>query len=110
MMPPAAHGGASPRPYPRRLPILEYPPHLELRRVDASGTIHWRGERIFLSKVLAAEYVGVEETGDGEWAITFGPLRLGYYRTAVAAFVEALAWSPAPDPATLTPTQVTTST
>jgi len=107
MTPPAAHYAISARRYPRRLPILEYPPQVELRRVDASGTIHWRAERIFLTKVLAAEYVGVEETGDGEWAITFGPLRLGYYRTAVAAFVEALAWSPPPDSATLSRTALT---
>ena len=104
MTPPAAHYATSARLYPRRLPILEYPPQIELRRVDASGTIHWRAERIFLTKVLAAEYVGVEEKGDGEWAISFGPLRLGYYRTAAAAFVEALAWSPPLDSTTLSRT------
>ena len=94
MTPPATHYAPSPRRYPGRLPMLEYPPHVELRRVCLAGAIGWRNERIFLSHVLQGEYVGLEETNDGEWAITLGPLRLGYYRAADAAFVEALAWTP----------------
>ena len=99
--PPAAHYTPSPRPYPRQLPLLEYPAHVDVRRVDASGVIRWAGRRVFLSHVLAGEYVGAEATGDAEWTITLGPLRLGYYRSAAAAFVEALAWSPALPGATL---------
>ena len=93
LTPPAAHYTPSPRPYPRRLPALEYPPHLELRRVDANGMIRWHSERLFLSHVLVGEYVGLEETGDAEWTIVLGPLRLGHYRAREAAFVEAVAWS-----------------
>jgi putative transposase len=94
LTPPAAHYTPSPRPYPRRLPALEYPPHVELRRVDGNGMIRWHSERLFLSHVLIGEYVGLEETGDAKWTITLGPLRLGHYGAREAAFVEAVAWSP----------------
>jgi transposase InsO family protein len=103
MTPPAAHYTPSPRPYPRRLPVLEYPPHVELRRVDGIGTIRWHSERVFLSHVLTGEYVGVEETGEDEWTIALGPLRLGVYRAQDAAFVEALAWSAPPEHTPLAP-------
>ena len=77
MTPPATHYAPSPRRYPSRLPMLEYPAHVELRRVSVSGAIRWRNERIFLSQVLQGEYVGLEETNEGEWTMTLGPLRLG---------------------------------
>ena len=104
MTPPATHYTASPRAYPRRLPPLEYPARMELRRVNGNGAIRWRSEQIFLSHVLTGEYVGLEETGDDEWTISFGPLRLGSYRTIDVAFTEAVAWSPTGNDGTLTPT------
>ena len=102
MTPPATHDVASPRPYPRHLPPLDYPAHVELRRVNSNGVIRWHSEFLFLSRVLTGEYVGVEETGEDEWTISLGPLRLGYYRTTDAAFTDAVAWSPRADDATLT--------
>jgi len=93
--PPASHYTASPRALPRRLPLLEYPRDAELRRVTSSGVISWQTERIFLSEVLKGEYVGVRETADEEWTITFGPLTLGTYSRAVLAFVPHVTWTPA---------------
>ena len=86
----------SPRPLPRRLPPLAYPAHVDVRRVDGQGGIKWRGTRVFLSTVLAHEEVALEETGDGEWTIHFGPLTLGTYSATLLAFTEQLAWTPAP--------------
>jgi putative transposase len=94
--PPAAHYAASPRPFPRRLPIVEYPAHVDLRRVTREGHIRWRGQALFLSRVLGGEYVSLEETADGDWTIAFGPLTLGVYSTSLLAFREALAWTPRP--------------
>ena len=91
--PPAAHYAPSPRPFPRRLPMLEYPPHVELRRVSGRGEITWRTVPLFLSTVLAGEYVSLVETADDEWTIAFGPLTLGVYSTPRLQFVEALAWT-----------------
>ena len=96
LTPPAAHYTPSPRPYPRRPAHPRVSPHVELRRVDGSGMIRWHSERLFLSHVLIGEYVALEETGDAEWTIALGPLRLGYYRARAAAFIEAVAWSPPP--------------
>lgn len=94
--PPAAHYVVSPRPVPRRLPMLEYPPDVELRRVNSSGLIQWCTHRIFLASTLAGEYVSLCETAEGEWTIAFGPLTLGVYSVPLLAFHEALAWTPAP--------------
>jgi putative transposase len=104
MTPPATHYVTSTRPYPRRLPPLDYPAHVELRCVNGNGVIRWRRQLVFLSHVLSGEYVGLEETGEAEWTISLGPLRLGYYRTTDAAFTDAVAWSPRPADGTLTPT------
>lgn len=83
----------SPRPFPRRLPVLEYPAHCEVRRVDSTGTIKWRGTPIFLSRVLTGEYVSLDATAEGEWTIAFGPLTLGWYAETQLAFTERLCWN-----------------
>jgi putative transposase len=92
--PPADHYVPSRRPLPRRLPLLEYPADVELRRVTSSGAIHWRTTKLFLSTTLAGEYVSLRETAEGEWTIAFGPLTLGIYSASALAFHEALAWTP----------------
>jgi hypothetical protein len=94
MTPPATRYAPATRRYPRRLPILAYASSADVRRVDCNGTIRWASTRVFLSRVFTGEYVAVVESGEGEWAIYFGPLQLGYYRREAAAFVEALAWPP----------------
>jgi len=92
--PPSDHYTRSARPLPPRLPLLEYPADVELRRVTSSGTINWRTTRFFLSTTLAGEYVSLRETADAEWTIAFGPLTLGVYSASALAFHEALAWTP----------------
>lgn len=77
----------------RRLPVLEYPVHHEHRRVNAFGFLSWQGVRIFLSTVLAGEYVSLEEQPEGDWTIHFGPLTLGTYSTTRLTFSDALAWT-----------------
>jgi transposase InsO family protein len=74
---PGQHYQASPRPYPERLPPLEYPRHFETRRVGDNGCIRWRSERVHVSFVCAHEYVGLEEVDTGIWNVFFGSLKLG---------------------------------
>ena len=57
------HGGTVP---------VQYPGHYEVRKVSHAGAIRWRTERIFLTTVLAYEYVGLEALDDGIWSIYFG--------------------------------------
>jgi transposase InsO family protein len=67
----------SSRPFPSRLPQVEYPPHFEVRLVSENGGIRWRSKWVNVSHVLSGEYVGLEEIDNGIWEVHFGPVRLG---------------------------------
>jgi putative transposase len=95
--PPAAHFTASDRPYPRRLPRLDYPAHYELRLVSASGHIRWRSDLLFLTRALSHQYVGLHEIADGQWGIVFGTLQLGIYHDELLAIEEQPAWLTPPN-------------
>jgi transposase InsO family protein len=73
---PASVYTPSPRPYPSRLPALEYPAHCEVRRVSHNGGIRWHNRWVNVSHVLAEEDVAFEAIDDGLWRVTFGPLLL----------------------------------
>jgi len=91
---PADRYECSPRSFPRRVPMVAYPAHVELRRVSAAGQVHWRGFPFFLSGVLALEYVSFAETAADEWTVAFGPLTLGTFSADTMTFTDALAWTP----------------
>jgi len=76
--PPVTAYNPSPRPYPRRLPELEYSDAHELRRIDTSGRFRWRGRFVFVSGTIAGEVVGVKRASEHTWDVFFGPLLLGY--------------------------------
>ncbi len=77
--PPAAHYTASPRVYPTRLPLLEYPAHHVIRRVTSNGCLRWNGRWLSVSHVLCGQSVGFEEIDDGLWTLHFGPIVLGRF-------------------------------
>jgi len=68
---PAERYTPSPRALPTRLPPLEYPAHMEVRRISSSGTLSWRNRRHDVSTTLANHYVGFEEVADGLWTLYF---------------------------------------
>jgi transposase InsO family protein len=76
---PATGYTPSPRHYPPELPPLEYPSHMEVRRIYRVGQFGWRGTLVFLSEALAGEDVGFEEVDDGVWTIFFGAVPLGRF-------------------------------
>lgn len=78
----------SPRPYPRRLPALEYPGHYEVRRVSRNGGIRWQARWVNVSHLLAEQDVGFEEIDDGLWEVYFGPGWLGRFHEAVGRIVD----------------------
>ncbi len=78
-MTPASVYTPSPRPYPARLLPLEYPAHVEVRRVSRNGGIRWHNHWVNVSHVLAEEYIAFEELADGLWQVYFGPLPLGRF-------------------------------
>lgn len=69
----------SERPYPKRLPRLEYPGYFEVRRVGSNGCIRWRCQPLFLSHVLRGQDVALNEIEEGIWSLCFGPVLLGRY-------------------------------
>ncbi len=75
---PAACYVSSPRPYPRRIPELEYPAGLLLRRVDGSGHLRWQGHHIFVSEVFAHEPLGLRVLEQRYAEVFCGPIPIGY--------------------------------
>jgi hypothetical protein len=75
---PATRYQPSPRPWPRRLPPLEYPGHAAIRRVDQNGYVSWR-RPLFVSVALADEAIAFEEVDDGIWTVTFATVVLGRF-------------------------------
>lgn len=67
------------RPYPTRVPAVDYPGHYEVRRVQRNGQIKWKGESLFVTESLAGEPIGLEETDDGIWTIRFAKVELGRF-------------------------------
>ena len=92
LTPPARCYHASPRPMPARLPELEYPAHAEIRRVQTTGIIKWRGARICLTGVLAGEDVALDPTAADEWTVSFGPLVLGTLHEETRSFTPESYW------------------
>jgi len=76
---PASCYQPSPRPWPRQLPALEYPGHLEVRRVSTIGQVAWRGAVLFISEALAHTDIAFEEVDDGFWTIRFASVVLARY-------------------------------
>jgi len=76
---PASCYQPSARPWPRQLPALEYPGHLEVRRVSTIGQVAWRGTVLFVSEALAHTDIAFEEVDDGFWTIRFASVVLARY-------------------------------
>jgi putative transposase len=77
---PAHRYQPSPRPWPPRLPPVEYPGHWEPCVVQPNGRIAWHQDSIFLSRALAGERVALEEIDDGIWTVHFASLPLARWR------------------------------
>lgn len=77
--PPATRYTPSRRALPRQIPALDYPGHMEPRRVSSCGTISWDGAPVFVATALAGEYVAFEEVDDGLWTLHFATVALARY-------------------------------
>jgi transposase InsO family protein len=77
--PPATRYQASRRPLPSRLPPIDYPGHMEVRRVNSTGCISWRAAAVFVATALQGQDIALEEVDDGIWTIRFGTVALGRF-------------------------------
>ena len=98
--PPAEHYVPGGRSYRGRLTEPAYPADQEVRRVRTTGEIKWQGSLVFLGEALIGEPVGIEETEDALFLVSYGPIQLGWLDndanfTARRAGVDP---SPAPQP------------
>ena len=74
---PASLWTPSARAYPARVPAPDYPAHLDVRRIRASGSFTFRGYDVFVSHVLRGVDVALDEVADGVWNILFYRTVLG---------------------------------
>jgi transposase InsO family protein len=66
------------KPYPRVIRAPEYGADRIVRTVGSCGRIGWCGERVFITKVLGNDPIGLEGVDDGIWRIWFGHYPIGW--------------------------------
>jgi transposase InsO family protein len=69
---PASQYTSSPRPYPTRVPVPEYPGHFTVKQITTGGTFRFANRVLYLANALTGELVGMDEVDDGVWWIYFG--------------------------------------
>lgn len=78
---PSSHYAVSPRPYPSRLPVPEYPGHYLVKTVTTAGTFRFGKRLVYIANALTNQRIGLEETDDGCWSVYF-------HRVLLATFDE----------------------
>jgi transposase InsO family protein len=69
---PADRYQPSPRPFPAALPEIVYEPDDQVRLVTIHGSIQWQRRRVFVSRGLVGEPVGIRPTAeDGVWHVYY---------------------------------------
>jgi len=76
---PASQYRDSPRPYPERLPVPDYPGHFLVKKVTTGGTFRFRDRLLYLANAMVDQHIGLEETDDGIWAIHFNMVLLATF-------------------------------
>lgn len=76
---PASQYGPSPRPYPERLPTLEYPGHFLVKKITTGGTFRFQHRLLYLANAMVDQHIGLEETDDGVWVIHFNTVLLATF-------------------------------
>lgn len=56
----------------------EYSSELLIRTVCKAGYIKWKGEKIYMSRALQYEPIGIEEINNDMWVLYYGLIILGY--------------------------------
>jgi len=76
---PASHYTTSPRPYPSRLPVPEYPGHFRVKTITTAGTFRFGKRIVYLANALTNQRIGMEETDDGLWQLRFRSVLLATF-------------------------------
>lgn len=78
---PAAWYTPSCRQMPRRIPELEYPEDVIVRRISQHGGLKMNGERTFISEIFAYEWMGLRALDERYYEVMYGPVKLGFLDT-----------------------------
>ena len=76
---PGSQYRASRRPYPERLPPLEYPGHYQVKKITTGGTFRFHNRLLYLANSMVDQHIGLEEIDDGIWAIHFNTILLATF-------------------------------
>src|SRR5437660_6808708 len=79
MQTPAAFYQPSARPFPERVPELEYPGTMLVRSVRPQGNFRWKKHDVFLSEVLWGERIGLLPEDDRWFTIYFAQVPLARF-------------------------------
>lgn len=74
---PASIYTPSVKPYPAKIPSVEYDSDVIVRQVHTKGEIKWKGERIYVSEALVGEPVALKQVGNNLWELRFSFHHLG---------------------------------
>ena len=58
------------------------------------GAINFRSRRFQLSTALTNEEIGLEETDEDMWTVSFGPLILAILHYPSSTFIDEVRWKP----------------
>jgi putative transposase len=75
---PASRYTSSCRQMPRRVPDLEYPDDIVVRRISQQGSLKWKGERTFVSEIFAYEWMGLRALDERYLEVLYGPVTVGF--------------------------------
>jgi Integrase core domain len=82
----------SPRPYPIKLPPIEYDSGFVVRQVRHNGEIKWRGDFIYISQVLAQEPLGLKQIDDELWELRYSFHLLGVLNQRTKTIIPPKEW------------------
>ena len=75
---PARHYAPSYRTMPESPRPPEYGAGVITRLVTENGSVSWKGEHLWLSRLLVGQPVGFKLIDEDEWELHYGPVLLGY--------------------------------
>lgn len=79
----------SPRPFPEKLPGVEYPDNFKTRQVNHNGDFKWKSTELYLSKALAGEQIGLSQIDNEVWQIYFSSQPLGSLDERLMSIIPA---------------------
>ena len=83
---------SSPRPYPDKLPPVQYGPGITVRRVRYNGEIKWYGNLIYVAQILAQEPLGLRQIDQEQWEVRYSFHLLGILDQRAKKIMPAQTW------------------